>query len=186
MHELAFALLPIEKANSSIEAREAVYNFLSADRDFISLEGYDYDEEDPVPECDYFVVGGRFSGELNPQDMLDKHFEEIRKLKGGEGIPTVFTTEFIKANSKVLNKMWKKIGGSYESPLTRNSYIGYGYEDDAMVIDKEIAEKMNKRLIDEPDGSIAWDCSDDSRFYDRDNYKDLIDKAWVVVIDYHY
>lgn len=184
MHNLAYALLPIEEATSSEEARNIVYDFLVNDASFMEDSNASYRFWSPI--CDYFRIGGRFSGDLTSQNILDEFYRKVNALQGGNPSDS-YSVIFITENRAALDKIWHDLGGKYVNPLSRNAGNYNGYEDDAMIIDEEIAEKLNK--IEQPDvvgNERVLDCSSDNCYWEIDDYKDLIGKAWVVVIDYHY
>ncbi len=183
MHSLAYALLPIEEAYSSQEARKLVYNFLVNDASFMEDSHATYRFWSPI--CDYFRIGGRFSGNLNPQSTLDEFDKKAEELYGNKD-SIDFTYSFVNENKEVLNKIWSELGGQSESPLTRSDSEIYGYEDDAKIMDEEVVEKIEK--LEQPDllgKERILDCSDDNCYWEIEDYKELIGKAWVVVIDYH-
>ncbi len=183
MHSLAYALLPIEEANSSEEARTAVYDFLVNDASFMADSNATYRFWSPM--CDRFSIGGGFSGNLNPQSILDEFDKKAEELKADKD-SLDFTHSFVNENKEVLNKIWRELGGQLDSPLTRYDSKSYGYEDDAKIIDEEIVEKIKK--LEQPDvfgNKRILDCSSDNCYCEINNYKELIGKAWLVVIAYH-
>lgn len=183
MHSLAYALLPIEEADSSEEARNVVYDFLVNDASFMEDSHATYRFWSPV--CDYFRIGGIFSGDLTSQNILDEFYRKVNELQGGnpsDGYPFNFITE----NREALDKIWHDLGGKYLNPLSRDSDDVFGYEDDAKIMDAEIVEKIEK--LEQPDllgKERILDCSDDNCYWEIEDYKELIGKTWVVVIDYH-
>lgn len=200
MHYAAYVLVSKLEAKSSLDAREEVRNLLINDPSFIGEGGRFY-----TPVCDWFVIGGRWSGDLSPQQLRDEFFRQADQLNSlGKG-PGGYSQEFIKNNREQLDAIWQKLGGKYASPLTRDQYDELGEEDDAHLLDKPLAERLNvflqvgdeytkaeeycimrKALWSTPIEigpaviSLEYDV-----LYGLIDFNDLVDKYWVVVIDYH-
>lgn len=184
MHNLAYALLPIEEADSSQKAREVVYDYLINDPSFVDIGDLSYMYWSP--RCDWFKIGGKWSGKLNSQNILDEFFRKAKDLQEGNSFEG-YLRDFITKNQDTLEKIWDDLGGMYGNPLSRDVYGCYGYEDDARIMDEEIAEKI--KMLGQSDISEngrLLDCSSDNCYWEINDAKELIGKAWVVVIDYHY
>lgn len=194
MHYEAYILVSKAEATTSLEARQEVMSSLLNDESFIGEGGRFF-----TPVCDSFRIGGRWSGWLYPQHTRDEFFRQADQLNSGEKEPGWYSQEFIQNNRKQLDEIWRKLGGQYASPLTRNQREELGEEDDAQILDKPFAEQLNiflqtKEYINDQEYCItrkkAWlepavitlDCD---VLFDLTDFNTLVGKYWVVVIDYH-
>ena len=180
MQYFAIALLPIEKADSSAEARKTIYKFLINDRLF---------EPDDIPDLRFslpiytwFVIGGSWSGILNPEKMRNRFFEQANTLYGNEVFYGYYSKQFITENASALSNIWQKLGGKGEHLLSRIKYRDYGYEDDAVIIDKNVVRRLQE--LNDIQSEIL-DCSKNNEFGEDVDIQALIGRAWVVVVNYH-
>ena len=179
MHKFTMFLLPKPMAKTSMEAREVVHsNMLSR-----------VDEDG----MDWFVIGGRFSGELTRMRMKDKEREEFEEKFAEEygwwvnkDNPEVKRR---KQEIKLLKEMGldKYIPEGTDCIYWRDQYETYGYEDDAQILDDELYEKIKEILSKK--GLIIREhlTAGAVIFLDGRNElsEDCIGKYWVVVVDYH-
>lgn len=200
MHYAAYVLVSKAEATTSVEARQEVMNSLEGDPSFVGEGGRFF-----TPVCDWFVIGGRFSGWLYPQQIRDEFFHQADQLNSKEKEPGWYSTEFIHYSCKQLDAIWQKLGGQYASPLTRCAYDSCGEEDDAQILDRPLAEQMNVFLQDRDKYStvedycirykapwspsikigpavISLECD---VLFDLTDFNTLVGNYWVVVIDYH-
>jgi hypothetical protein len=194
MHYVAYALVAEAEAATSLGIRNQVWDELSSDPSFAGERG-----RYSAPVCDWFSIGGRWSGRLYPQQLRDEFFRQVDQLNSGVKEPGWYSTEFIENNRKQLDAIWQKLGGKYASPLTRDQHDDLGEEDDANILDKPLAERLNIFLqngeyINTQEYYIAhkeqWlrpvvlslDCE---ALFGLIDFNDLVGKYWVVVIDYH-
>jgi hypothetical protein len=181
MHEKIFVLLPVEEAKSSIEARKKVFELLSGDPEFTFEEGIEYEE---APICDYLRIGGLWTGELNTKQLIDDFYMKAKEISPLVKEYCEYNRDFIRKNRKVLNKIWKDLGGKCENIFMRDVYKDFGYEDDAVVLNQEIAEKIGN-LLDSPETEdlFVWHCLEHNAIYSGVDCKDFIGKVWIVVVD---
>ena len=184
MHYRMFVLLNKKEANSSEEARRVVQSTLIDDPSFVG-EGGRFGS----PIADWFVIGGRWSGELTKlmldQKKVKAFYEEFDK-KHGWWTPSKETD---KSRRTQALRMFKKYFPNFkgEMPYWRDNYKDGGYEDDAQLLDK----KLYKAAVKQYEGKGEWGCvKDDGQVEiidldDEEINKDLIDKRWLVVVDYH-
>jgi len=200
MHYAAYVLLPKAEATTSLEARQEVERSLLNDESFVGEGGRFYS-----PVCDWFKIGGRFSGWLYPEQLRDEFFRQADQLNTEGKEPGWYSQEFVQSNRSQLDTIWQKLGGQYESPLTRDQHDGWGKEDDAQILTKALAERLNVFLQDRDKYSNAedycirrkapWSPSieigpamislDDDVLYGLTDFNTLVGNYWVVVIDYH-
>lgn len=191
--------------SDNMTSSEVVRNYVD---DYLNNEGFcSQDGRFCSSPADWFVIGGRWSGELAEALLLPKGESFYAKVKerflGDEGITAVgMTNTFIENNRDEIEKLWQELGGQGNSPFSRDSYGHYGAEDDAMRLTEELytklleeyegkhKEKIGKKYITRENGEwgehytdkwhLAWIDTDE-----RPLGKDLIGNSWIVVVDYH-
>ena len=179
MHKFAMFLLPKSMAGTSMEAREVVYsNMLSR-----------VDEDG----MDWFIIGGRFSGELTRMRMKEEELEEFMdrfEEKYGWCIDKDNSEEKKrKQEVELLKEMGldKYIPEGTDCIFWRDKYKDYGYEDDAQILDDELYKKI-KEILSKKGLVIREHLTAGAViFLDGRNElsQDCIGKYWVVVVDYH-
>ena len=176
MHAVFYLMFDKEKAKNSEEARKLGF----------SLFEQEYCGEDGM--TDWFVVGGRWSGELTkiclPPKKLKKIIKEFEKKYGWSvgGSKGVSVEDRYDQMKSLFKKHMPEFDGTL--PFWRDTYKTIGYEDDAVIVDKEIYEK----IISEAEGfddmyeGGAVECVEGDNVHKP---KNIIDKKWVIVIDFH-
>lgn len=193
MHYRLLVTFDKENASNSQEAREYAYNELSEDGSFVG-EGGRFNS----PISDWFVIGGRWSGELQSKLLKENFFDTVHKE-----IPSKhnfgYSTDELKENNEKIQKIWERLGGKGENPYNRDTYEHYGYEDDAMLLTQELYDFLLKEYLEDEDsgeyaneGDHVFSNESWGRGYlkfvdlDYDNLSpDMIGKKWIVVVDYH-
>ena len=170
MHYRSFITFNKEIAENSQQAREYVTNYLED-------EGFCSDGFFSNGVADWFVIGGRWSGELQGIEIID----DVRKLLKIKKDDYISSKDLENEDNKIkINKIWKDKGGKGENPYYRDNYNSIGYEDDAMIVTKEIYDKALKEFEKiETDGEHFWDLD-----YEEVS-KEFIGNKWIVVVDYH-
>ena len=82
---------------------------------------------------DWYVIGGRWSGLLNPkhnlfQEKAEKHF----KAAYPEKEHPFLTQNMVEEQSAALDTIWAEIGGTGKHPYQRDSYANGGADDDSV------------------------------------------------------
>jgi len=109
-----FGIILLVEAEEKDEAREMDEEFL---------------EENP--KADWWKIGGRWSGTLNP---LNQAFRaEAEKIIPDED------TETLEESRPLLQAKWEEMGRSDVNPLNRDSYKDGGYDDDVMPLSEAIS-----------------------------------------------
>jgi len=171
MHFKALMTFKKENAKNSQEAREYVINYL--ENEGFCSSGYFSNSI-----ADWFVIGGRWSGELQNID-IEKKIKKMLQKKGKPKDEFIYESD-IEENKKEIEKIWKDSGGKGECSWIRDNYKVDGYEDDAMIVNKEIYDKFLKEYEgDTSDGEYFWDLD-----YEEVD-KEFIGNKWIVVVDYH-
>ncbi len=159
MHYLMFATLTMLPGESSLDARRRVQNLLLEDDSFCG-EGGRFGS----PLCDWFVIGGRWSGKLQMALLGDAYQAQI--------------TELVDQHPDALNQLWHRFGGTGEHPYTRDAYDDLGCDDDAMIVNQALYDRFLA-------GDIGRFCETFADL-DGDPVDDwFIGRKWLVVVDYH-
>ena len=180
MHFLYFVTFDKKNADNSQEAREYANNILMKNSFCYADGGYF-----AGGKCDWYVIGGRWSGELQRLQFKKDFFKECKKAK----IKT--DSQTLKKNKSQCQAIWKKLGGKDVNLYHRDTYQQNGYDDDAMIVDEELWQGIKKCFKQKLNKDTFWN---EVEIYDADNYedypitkikkKDLINR-WLVVVDYH-
>ena len=177
---MLFVTFNRDEAKNSEEARKYAYDFLLGDTGFLNPEGSRFN----TSIADWFVIGGRWSGHLTEQlldqEQLRKYWDEFNRQELTNILNTKAEIQREKAH-KLFMEYFPDFKG--EIPVYRNLYIGNGYPDDAMIVTKELYDKVLKQYEGEPDyeedglefADLECECVDES----------FIGNKWVVVVDYH-
>jgi|LauGreDrversion4_2_1035121.scaffolds.fasta_scaffold12689_5 hypothetical protein len=108
----------LTKASDKDEAIENVNTF---------LEGYGDGRV-----WDWYVIGGRWSGTLNPKSSefflkSEAHFKKTYPEMG-----EFLSTKMVQEQAEALKNIWEEIGGEGLNPYARNAYDNDGDDDDAL------------------------------------------------------
>ena len=176
MHYLMLITLAMEPGETSEDARERAFDLLQEDRSFCGDGG-----RFGSPLCDWFVLGGRWSGYLRKTLMGPPYRaaleERFPKLTGW------YSDSDVAPHREALDALWRDFGGDGPSPYNRDAYAHLGYDDDALAVDRAVYDRFLERYRDKAD------CDDDScRFADLDDdevNESFIGRKWLIVVDYH-
>lgn len=177
MHAVLYVCLPRSQARSSLQARKKVCEYLNE-------EGFAQDLRF-AGHCDYFSVGGRYSGRLN---LLHLRQEQRRQFDrfwkrywmkdiGEEEAEALFRQTFPEYRGKL--------------PINRGSVGFGGAPDDAQIMDESLFQQLKAGFGNVVDYSyeIAEPnviCTEDTNDFEWPKTGDEAKNLWVVVIDYHF
>lgn len=175
MHFILYVCLPTVKAKTSLQARKRVCRYLSEEQ-FVHNGRF-------CGLCDYFLVGGRYSGMLNMLRLKHHHPRQYKK----------YIAQINKAlNAKEAYKVFKNCFPEYNgmNPFYRNNFRVHGYPDDAQIIDGVLfaelkhgfSEEVSFGLPFEKPNVIFTDLCEDEWPVDE---KSEVGRHWIIVIDYH-
>ena len=190
-HQRLFLTFDKAEANTPEEALSHAQDLLENDSGFCNGDGSRFGGG----VCDWFVIGGRWSGELNKAYMdRKKYHRDIHKIihpdcieKGDNFFNKKknyacwgFSEDELKKQDLILQAKWEAYGGKGKA-----EYLRGGYEhqpDDAMIVDEKIYDEFLKKY----EGS----CDDGEWYFADMNYTEVsrenyIGKKWIVVIDFH-
>lgn len=177
MHGILYVCLPRSQARSSLHARKKVCEYLTE-------EGFD-NQRRFAGHCDYFSVGGRYSGRLSllrlrhEQPKAFARFWKRYWMKeiGGEEAERLFREMFPKYQGKL--------------PINRGSVGFDGAPDDAQLMDEALFQQLKAGFsedlrysyeINEPNVIFKEDDAD----FEQPKTSEEAAKFWVVLIAYHF
>ena len=180
MHGVLYVCLPRSQARSSLQARKKV-------REYLTQEGFDTQLRFSG-RCDYFKVGGRWSGSLSLLRLQYEHPKKMARFwKQYEAVSTG------KEAQALFREMFPDFRGKL--PVGRSSH-GHlnGFPDDAQIMDEPLFQQLKAGFNDEvtmetqPNVIFTTDCYVQEPDGDFPWPKTGIEgaKFWVVVIDYHF
>jgi hypothetical protein len=165
-----------DEAETSEEARSYV-------TDYLQESGFTGQGRWSGGLADWFVIGGRWSGELT-RALLDsvklaaveKAFEARHGwwLGGQEHVTENQRRKQMKA---IFAREFPDFTG--EMPYWRNPYQDEGYEDDAMILTQALYDALLKEYEGQEDSDNHADLEDEPVS------PAMVGKKWLVVVDYH-
>src|SRR5947209_10138776 len=129
MHSLLYVCLPRSQARSSLQARKKVSEYLIT-------EGFDTSLRFSG-RCDFFKVGGRWSGRLTLMRLGHQYPRTAKKFWA-----SYETTETFEDAVKLFRAAFPKFRGT--PPFFRQRVPTLGYPDDAQVMDEPLFRHLKK------------------------------------------
>lgn len=114
------------------------------DKDGAETNARAFMDEQPDSVCDWYVIGGRWSGYLNP---LSLKFREIIDKEIPCDSPYGRSVGNINDNKEKFDEIWKRIGGTGRNPYNRDQYNESGESDD-VVLAKDVELDLIKASND--------------------------------------
>jgi hypothetical protein len=179
MHYLMLITIAMSPGTTSEDARCLAYSRLAEDDSFCG-EGGRFGS----PLCDWFVLGGRWSGFLS-ESLFGQPYQDALNQEFPQFTAGYFPAKLAQMHKDGLNQLWHRFGGTGSNPITRSSYEELGAEDDALLIDRALYDRFLKPLAG-MDGCL----NDESphRYADLDSDpvdETFIGRKWLAVVDYH-
>ena len=179
MHAVLYVCLPRSQVRSSLQARKKVCEYLTE-------EGFN-NQRRFSGHCDYFSVGGRWSGRL---PLLRLRFEQPKVFAR-------FWKQYGATSSREevdrLHQLFRETFPSYRGklPIYRENVPFDGETDDAQIMDEALFRQLKKGFSDSVDYSYKITepnviCTEDTDEFEWPTNGEEAAKLWVVVIDYHY
>ncbi|HEY3861050.1 MAG TPA: hypothetical protein VGO59_04110 [Verrucomicrobiae bacterium] len=168
-----------DEATSSREAIDRAQSILD-EENFTASEGYW-----GGGKCDWYVMGGRWSGELSGLSIKgDFHDEVLKLVRSKDGSREDFGWVSVSDRKKYadeIQKLWLALGGKNANPYARNSHKLDGSDDDAVILSAELIGALKKK----------W--PDDTEYYDSEAFEEKNLTAlstedighWLVAVDCH-
>ena len=181
MHYRFLVTFDRERAASSDEAREHVY-------DTLMDEGFGGEGRWGGGLADWFVIGGRWSGELSRHSWAQEITAEMADLERVHHVQVwgAFYGEVQKQRiqrklAADFQRLWDAHApDAYKGiPIQRDTYQHHGYADDAMLLTQELYDA----LLKEYEGQEESDYRADLEYAPVSPA--MVGKTWLVVVDYH-
>lgn len=190
MHYRMFVTFNKDHAEDSEQAREYAESTLLEDTSFIG-EGGRFGST----ICDWFQIGGRWSGELSELTWGKKFFKEVEQMQKEAAVEIRGVFYGSSDKTKKQAQLKAKVEKLYQKALPdhlknqglvydRNPHQKDHYFDDAMVITPQIYKEVLLKNEGEDQGSGEWGVNFCDLDWDAVS-KDFINKKWIVVVDYH-
>ena len=177
MHSLMLITLTMLPGETAQQARERAYGLLLEDRSFCGDGG-----RFGSPLCDWFVIGGRWSGYLR-KTLMGPPYRAALEQRFPKLALDWYSAGDVAPHRPALDALWHEFGGTGPSPYNRNAYQLSGYDDDALPVDQALYDRLLERY------RRKADCDDGScRFADLDGEEvdgSFIGRKWIAVVDYH-
>jgi hypothetical protein len=174
MHYRLLITIEAPSDANSADVRNDVFDQLVNDDSFCG-EGGRFGS----PLCDWFVIGGRWSGML-AGTTIGAAFKEAVHVRFPELAGGSYPSTLVDKHGGELDALWQAHGGTGPSPYTRNGYEPHGHPDDAM--------PLTQALYDALLAGYAGQTLDREHYADLDDEElgpDFVGRKWLVVVDYH-
>jgi hypothetical protein len=177
MHCLYFVKVDKSEANTAREAMEHAALIL-VENQFDQLNGFW-----GGGKCDWFDVGGRWSGELSGLRIKGDFEEEVQKCierekrNGNANDDTVWSTS---PHAEKIQELWLSLGGENQNPWSRDGYLQEVFDDDARILTPELIEALRAKHADVE--YFDFEAGEEKRISAL-SAGDV--GHWLVVIDYH-
>lgn len=178
MHFLMLVTTSLPDGATSEQARWTVADALLNDDSFCGSGG-----RFGSPLCDWFVIGGRWTGIL-AQTMIGERYQTSLTTRFPALLDDWQPELLVEQHGAELDALWAACGGTAASPYTRTSYQELGYEDDAMLLTKQLYE----RYLAKYQGCELVKDAGHCEYIDLDGEPlapDFCGEKWLVVVDYH-
>jgi hypothetical protein len=181
MHHRFLVTLNKDEAESSQEARELV-------NDTLVVEGFMTCGRWAYGPADWFVIGGRWSGELSRASWARELTTRMQAMEAEKGVQVWGAwygdpekQKVQKDLERTFQALWKAEAPVpyLDIPVNRDTYREYGYEDDAMILTQELYDTLLRPYEGSQDSEHHVDFNDDPVSLA------MIGTKWIVVVDYH-
>jgi hypothetical protein len=175
MHFLLYVCLPVEEAKTSLQARRRACRYLEQEH-FVTAGRF-------CGHCDYFSVGGRYSGMLTLLRLNGLHPREFRLF-----LRRYRETKTLLAGSRLFKKSFPSF--CERIPVARPDVGFDGYQDDAQLLDKILFAQLKSGFNEYVTNAVAFErpnviftSLDESQW--PTTVEDAVGRHWVVAIAYH-
>jgi len=178
MHYRMLVTTSLPDGATSDDARHTVHDALLNDESFCGTGG-----RFGSPLCDWFEIGGRWSG-LLAETLIGEAVRNAIIARFPTMAKDWWPHSLVEAHRDELDAIWETHGGTGSSPYTRSDIGMIGYPDDAMLIVHELYDALLASYEGESRVSDGYHCE----FIDLDDdplQPDFIGRKWLVVVDYH-
>jgi hypothetical protein len=169
-------------AKNSAQARQYVTQLLYE-------QGFVYDDGRwGSSMADWFVIGGRWSGELSRHSWAERITEQMDALEKQHDVQVWGAFYGDEEKQRVQRELAERFQGLWNAaaprvfrgiPIQRDTYKDDGYEDDAMLLTQELYNALLKEYAGQKESENHADLE-----YD-DVSPEMVGRKWLVVVDYH-
>jgi hypothetical protein len=182
MHYRFLVTFKSDAAKNSGQARRYVYKTLT-EEGFVGTEsrwGYGI--------CDWFVIGGRWSGELSRHSWAKLLTEQMDALEQEHGVQVWGTFYGDEEQQRIQRELAERFRQMWDAtapaafrgiPIQRDTYKVEGYEDDAMLLSEGLYNALLKEYAGESGSEYHADLDDENVS------PEMVGHKWLVVVDYH-
>jgi hypothetical protein len=138
--------------------------------------------------ADWFVIGGRWSGELSRHTWAKRISAEMDALERTHDVQVwgaFYGDEDKQREQRELADRFQAIWNAAAPcafrgiPIQRDTYQVYGYEDDAMLLSQELYDALLHEYAGQQQSEYHTDL-------DREDISpEMVGRKWLVVVDYH-
>lgn len=178
MHYQMLVTTALPDGASSEDARWAVHDALINDDSFCGSGG-----RFGSPLCDWFEIGGRWSG-LLAETLIGPAFQAAIATRFPNLAEGASPFDLSERDRDEYDALWQSVGGIGRSPQTRDSLAEIGHPDDAMILTTALYNALLAKFETYEIVSDGCHCE----FVDLDFEPlapDFVGRKWVVVVDYH-
>lgn len=178
MHYRMLVTVSMPEGATSDDARQNVWQTLLVDQSFCGEGG-----RFGTPLCDWFVIGGRFSGVLS-ETLIGESFKAAVIARFPQMAEAWWPCNLLEHHSAELTALWREHGGISPSPYERDNIDDYGHTDDAM----PVCARLYKALLSAYEDHDTFNGDFQCEFADLDGEvvdPSFIGRKWLVVVDYH-
>jgi hypothetical protein len=138
--------------------------------------------------ADWFVIGGRWSGELSRHSWAKRITEQMDALEKSHGVQVWGAFYGDEEKQRVQRELAERFQGLWNAaaprafrgiPIQRDTYKSVGYEDDAMLLTKELYNALLKEYAGRNESEYHADLE-----YDAVS-PEMVGRKWLVIVDYH-
>jgi hypothetical protein len=168
-------------AKNSTQAREYVFTTLHD-------EGFCAEGRFSSAFADWFVVGGRWSGELSRRSWARLIYEAMEDIEAQKGIQVWGAWYADKEQRACQEKLAAQFQEMWNTaaprafrgiPIERDTYKTDGYEDDAMLLTQELYNNVLHEFAGTNESEYHADLDGE------DVSPAMVGRKWLVVVDYH-
>jgi hypothetical protein len=177
MHGVLYVCLPRSQGRSSLQARKKVCEYLTEEGCDTQLRFSGH--------CDYFSVGGRYSGRLGLLRLRQGQPKAFARFWQSYWMKDISEEEA----KRLFRQTFPKYRGKL--PFNRGSVGFEGAPDDAQIMNEALFQQLKSGFGDVVDYSFEINepnviCTEDTDDFEWPKTGEEAARSWVVVIDYHF
>lgn len=136
-------------------------------------------------KCDWYIIGGRWSGALSGLGIKGDFHAEVCKLldakEPNRELPQEISDEETERHASDIQSLWFALGGKNENPYARGSNKRAGMDDDAIILTPELISALKRKYPDE----VEYFDNDIPEERPLSALSEADAGHWLVTVDYH-